>query len=115
MLKEFYSHTFNPHGIIASFPMDLCGKTSLIKFKVVDAPLDHNLLLGKSWFYAMTYVASSIFWVLLFRHEGKVVTIDHWHIACLIIDLIVECMFHSLVITQVPTIVLVWACSRIHH
>jgi hypothetical protein len=43
---------------------------------VVDAPLDYNLLLGRSWFYAMTVVASSVFRCVQFPHQGKIVTID---------------------------------------
>jgi hypothetical protein len=44
--------------------------------EVVDAPLDYNLLLGRSWFYAMTVVASSVFRCVKFPHQGKIVTID---------------------------------------
>jgi hypothetical protein len=43
---------------------------------VVDSPLDYNLLLGRSWFYAMTVVASSVFRCVQFPHQGKIVTID---------------------------------------
>ena len=32
-----------------------------IDIEVVNAPLDYNLLLDRSWFYAMTAVTSSIF------------------------------------------------------
>ena len=44
--------------------------------EVVDAPLDYNLLLGRSWSYAMTAVMSSVFRVIKFPHNGKIVTID---------------------------------------
>ena len=44
--------------------------------EVVDAPLDYNLLLGRSWSYAMTVVVSSVFQVIKFPHNGKIVTID---------------------------------------
>lgn len=44
--------------------------------EVVDAPLDYNLLLGHSWSYAMTVVVSSIFRLVKFPHNGKIVTID---------------------------------------
>jgi hypothetical protein len=44
--------------------------------EVVNAPIDYNLLLGRSWFYAMTVVASSIFRCVQFPHRGKIVTID---------------------------------------
>ena len=47
-----------------------------IEVKVVDASLNYNLLLGRSWTYAMQAVVATIFWVLLFPHEDWIVTID---------------------------------------
>jgi hypothetical protein len=47
-----------------------------VEVEVVDAPLDYNLLLGRSWTYAMQAVVATVFWVLLFPHEGRIVTID---------------------------------------
>jgi hypothetical protein len=47
-----------------------------VKVEVVDAPLDYNLLLGWSWTYAMQAVVATVFLVLLFPHEGRIVTID---------------------------------------
>ena len=44
--------------------------------EVVDAPLDYNLLLGCSWSYAMTAIVSSVFRLIKFPHNGKIVTID---------------------------------------
>jgi hypothetical protein len=44
--------------------------------EVVDAPLDYNLLLGRSWSYAMTAIVSSVFRLIKFPHNGKIVTID---------------------------------------
>jgi hypothetical protein len=43
---------------------------------VVDASLDYNLFLGRSWFYVMTYCAYLVFHLLQFPHQGKIVTID---------------------------------------
>jgi hypothetical protein len=54
----------------------LGGKTVTVDVEVVDAPLNYNLLLGRSWFYAMTIVASSVFRCVQFPHQGKIVTID---------------------------------------
>ncbi len=34
------------------------------------------MLLGHSWFYAMTIVVLFIFCVLFFSHEGKIIIID---------------------------------------
>jgi hypothetical protein len=39
-------------------------------------PLDYNLLLGRSWTYAMHAVVTTVFWVLLFPHEGQIMSID---------------------------------------
>jgi hypothetical protein len=47
-----------------------------IEVEVVDAPIDYNLLLGRSWTYAMQAVVATVFQVLLFPHEGRIVTID---------------------------------------
>ena len=41
--------------------------------EVVDAPLDYNLLLGRSWSYAMTIVVSSVFRLIMFPHQGNIV------------------------------------------
>jgi hypothetical protein len=58
------------------FPMELDGKTVSIEVEVVDAPLDYNILLDHSWFYAMTILVSLVLNVLHFPHEGRVITID---------------------------------------
>jgi hypothetical protein len=47
-----------------------------VEVEVVDAPLDFNLLLGRSWTYAMQAMVATVLWVLLFPHEGWIVTID---------------------------------------
>jgi len=76
LLTAFDGRSFRPHGIIPSFPVQLAGKTVSVEVEVVDAPLDYNLLLGRSWTYAMTAVVSSVFRVLCFPHEGKVIMVD---------------------------------------
>ena len=47
-----------------------------VEVEVIDAPLDYNLLLGRNWTYAMSAIASVIFRVVVFPHEGKLITID---------------------------------------
>jgi hypothetical protein len=54
----------------------LGGKNVTVDVEVVDAPLNYNLLLGRSWFYAMTVVASSVFRCVQFPYQGKIVTVD---------------------------------------
>jgi hypothetical protein len=76
LLTDFDDHSFRPHGIIPSFPMQLGGKTVCVEVEVVDASLDYNILLGRSWTYSMQVVVATVFWVLLFPHEGRIVTID---------------------------------------
>jgi hypothetical protein len=75
-LMTFDGHSFRPHGIIPSFPVQLGGKTMCVEVEVVYAPLNYNLLLGRSWKYAMHALVDTFFWVLLFPHEGQIVTID---------------------------------------
>jgi hypothetical protein len=76
MLCAFDGRGFHPHGLLQSLAIQLGGKTVTVDVEVVDAPLDYNLLLGRSWFYAMTVVASSVFRCVQFPHKGKIVTID---------------------------------------
>jgi hypothetical protein len=76
MLRAFDGRGFHPHGILQSLPIQLGGKTVTVDVEVVDAPLDYNLLLGRSWFYAMNFVASLVFRCVQFPHQGKIVTID---------------------------------------
>jgi hypothetical protein len=47
-----------------------------VEVEVVDASLDYNLLLGRSWTYAMQVVVAIVFRVLLFPHEDRIMTID---------------------------------------
>jgi hypothetical protein len=75
-LTEFNSQSSKPHGIIPSFPMHIGGKVVCVKVEVVDAPLDYNLLLGRSWTYAMHAVVATIFHPLLFPHKGCIVIIE---------------------------------------
>jgi hypothetical protein len=76
LLTAFDGHSFRPHGIIPYFPVQLGGKTMCVEVEVVDAPLDYNLLLGRSWTYTMQAMVATVFRVLLFPHEGWIVTID---------------------------------------
>lgn len=76
ILKAFDGHTFQPHGILTTLPIELGGKTVLAEVEVVDAPLDYNILLRHSWFYTIIAVVSSIFRFLHFPHQGMAVTIN---------------------------------------
>jgi hypothetical protein len=62
--------------LLQSLVVQLGGGIIFVDVEVVEAPLYYNLLLGRSWFYAMTIVASSVFRCVQFPHQGKIVTID---------------------------------------
>ena len=47
-----------------------------IKVEVVDASLNYNILLGRSWSYAMQEMVAIVLWVLLFPHKGRIMSID---------------------------------------
>jgi hypothetical protein len=47
-----------------------------IEVEVFSASLDYNILLGMSWTYSMQAMVVKFFWVLLFPHEGQIVSID---------------------------------------
>ena len=51
------------------------GKVVSVEVEVIDAPLDYNLLLGRSWTYTMSAITSAIFQVAVFPHEGKLVNV----------------------------------------
>lgn len=76
VLKAFDGHMFKPHEILTPLPVEIGGKTITIDAEVIDAPLDYNILLGRTWFYAMKAVASTIFWFLSFPHQGKIITVN---------------------------------------
>ena len=76
MLTTFDGRSFWLHGILPSLQIQLGGKTVAIEVKVVGAPLDYNILLGRNWMYIMQVVASSLFQVICFPFNGKIVMID---------------------------------------
>ena len=61
MLTAFDGRYFWLHGILPSLEFQLGGKTMSIEVKVVDAPLDYNLLHVRNYIYNMKVVASSLF------------------------------------------------------
>ena len=66
ILKAFDGHEFQPYGLLPAIQVKLGGKSVSIHIKVVDAPLDYNLLLGRNWFDAMQAVASTFFQIVQF-------------------------------------------------
>ena len=68
--------TSQPLGILPRLHVALGGKTVHMDVMVVPGPLDFNLLLGRDYTYAMGALVSSLFRVVCFPHEGRIVTID---------------------------------------
>jgi hypothetical protein len=75
-LKAFNDSGFKPYGVLPSLPIMLDGKMVQVEVEVFDAPLDYNLPLGCSWIDSMRAVVSTLFHVVRFPHQGKVVIID---------------------------------------
>jgi len=75
-LRPYDGWPSSPEGLFQNVPVELRSKTILIDIEVIDAPLDYNILFGRSYMYAMKAVASSIFWTMMFPHNGKIITID---------------------------------------
>jgi hypothetical protein len=75
-LKSFNNSDFKPYGVLPSLPITLEGKMVQVEVKVFDAPLDYNILLGRSWIDSMHVVVSTLFHVVRFPHQEKVITID---------------------------------------
>ena len=65
-----------PLGILPQFPITLEGKIICIDVMVVQGPLDFNMILGCDYVYAMKAVVSTLFRVMYFPHDGKIMTID---------------------------------------
>ena len=48
----------------------------IVEVEVIDAQLDYNLVLGRSWTYSMCVITSAVLRVVVFPHKGKLVTVD---------------------------------------
>jgi hypothetical protein len=75
-LLAFNRRTSQPLGTLPQFPITLRGKIVLIDVKVVQDHLDFDLLLGRYYVYAMKSIMSTLFRVIFFPHNGRIVTID---------------------------------------
>ena len=73
---DYDGHPTKTQEILAHVPITLVRKTVLINIEVVNAQLDYNLLLGRSYMYAMRAVTSTIFHLMMFPHEGNIVMVD---------------------------------------
>ena len=74
-LQAYDGHPTKSQGIPPHVPIMLAKKTILIEIEVVNTQLDYNLLLGRSYMYTMRFVTSTVFRLMMFPHEGKIMTI----------------------------------------
>jgi len=74
-LKAFDGRGFRSYGLLNDFQIELEGKIIAIDVEIFVAQLDYNVLLGRSWTYAMESVVSSYFRMIMFLHKGIVITL----------------------------------------
>lgn len=48
----------------------------MVNIEVIDRKLNYNLILGLSCTYAMTVIMSSVFHLILFPLDGRIVIVD---------------------------------------
>ena len=75
-LRTYDGHPTKAQGILPHVPITLAGKTVLIDIEVVNVQLDYNLLLRRSYMYAMRAVVSTIFLLMMFPREGNIVMVE---------------------------------------
>lgn len=52
----FDGHSHRPHGNVPALAICVGGKVFNIKVEIVDANLEHNILLGRNWIYEMDVI-----------------------------------------------------------
>ena len=75
-MRDYDGHPTKAQGILPHVPITLSRKKVLIDIEVVNAQLDYNLLLKRIYVYAMQAVELIVFRLMMFPHEGNIVTID---------------------------------------
>ena len=75
-LTAFDGGTSQPLGILPKFPITLGGKTVYIDVSVTQGASEFSLLLGCDYVYAMGALLASLFLVIFFPHDGRIVMID---------------------------------------
>jgi hypothetical protein len=75
-LLSFNRITSQPLGTLPQFLVTLGWKTVFIDIMVVQDPLDFSLLLGRGYVYTMKVIVSTLFRVISFPHDGRILTID---------------------------------------
>ena len=72
-LTGFDKGTSQPLGVLPNVPITLRRKTVHMNVIIVQGPLYYNLLLGRDYIYCMGAIVSSLFRVMCFPHEGRMV------------------------------------------
>ena len=72
-LTGFDKGTSQPLGILPNFPINLRRKNICLNMMVIQGPLDYNLLPGCDYIYNMGAIVSSLFRVMCFPYEGRMV------------------------------------------
>ena len=69
MLQPYDSRSLTPICLYQNVPVCLAGNKIHIDIEVLDTHLDNNILLRKSYMYAMSAIASFIFRIMMFPHK----------------------------------------------
>ena len=75
-LLAFNRGNSQPLGILLKLPVTLGENIFYVNLMVVQGPLYFNLILGHGYVYFMGDIVSSLFHVMCFPHQGRIVTID---------------------------------------
>ena len=75
-LRAYDDRPSTPVSLFQNVPVCLAGKMVHIDIEVLDTHLDYNILLGRSYMYAMSAIASFIFRIMMFPHEDRIIIVD---------------------------------------
>jgi hypothetical protein len=75
-MLSFNKRTCQPLGTLPQFPVTFGRKTVFIDVLVVQDPLDFDLILGRDYVYSMKAIVSTLFQMIFFPHDGRIVTTD---------------------------------------
>ena len=75
-LWAYDGHPTKSQGILLHVPITLARKIVLIEIEVVNAQLDYNLVMGRSYMYSMRFIASTVFRLMMFPHDRKIVMVN---------------------------------------
>lgn len=76
LLTIFDGNSHRPHEIFPFFLIRVGGKVVNVEVEILDVNLNYNLLLGQNWVYVMEIVVSSLFCILSFPHNGRIIMVD---------------------------------------